>query len=102
MTYAAAGSGEEYFLVRIKRNRALAIGDHPDEGAVCVGVHAHAEGHRAEIDEFAPGDKSVLDQYDVNTPAHMPADSSFSQETALFGNCGRKSVFVEIDDADRE
>ncbi|MEK6557750.1 MAG: hypothetical protein AABZ14_05575, partial [Candidatus Margulisiibacteriota bacterium] len=83
-------------------NRAWAIGVHPDEGAVCVGVHARAEGHRAEIDEFAPGDKSVLDQYDVNTPAHMPADSPFSQETALLGNCERKSFFVAVDDADRE
>jgi hypothetical protein len=32
----------------------------------------------------------------------MPADSSFSQETALLGNCERKSFFVAVDDADRE
>ena len=102
LTYATAGSGEEYFLVRIKRNRALAIGVHPDEGAVCVGVHAHAESHRAEIDEFALGQKAALRDHCAYPPAPMPSCPPFSQESALFGNCGRKSFFVTVDDADRE
>jgi hypothetical protein len=102
LTDATAGSGEEYFFVCIKRNRAWAIGVHPDEGAVCVGVYAHAEGHRTEINEFAPGDKAVLVQDDSDTPAYMPANASFSQEAAFCGNCGRKSFFVTVDDADRK
>jgi hypothetical protein len=99
---ASAGAGKKDPFIFLQTDGKGVFCVHPEERYIDVRDKPNPKGDRTEVDQIAPGEKAILCDRCAYLPAPMPSRLPFSEETALFGNCERKSFYPAADDTDRE